>query len=193
MKTKKIIDLCKKAGCLILINEKRNNNQWVSDGYAIYPLLGLPIFSLEQLCLTYDIDEKKKDKMQLKVWDELPNSFDFRDNCEDTEEPVNGIDFGFAFEDSSALPLNTKDGISFMDKKYLTPLSDVRDNLRIFTRYDEIGRMYFVLKVGYMLYGIVTPMKNIINDRFIAELERLTVLCKEANNTQINIVDEIGE
>ncbi len=193
MKTKKIIDLCKKQNVLILIDDKKSELQWVSDGKAIYPLLGLPKFSLTQLCLTYDIDTKKQDKMTLQVWNTLPLDFDFSDNGDEDSECCQSVDFGFAFDDSSALPLKTKDGINFVDKKYLAPLSDVQSEVRIYTRYDVSGRMYFVLKVGFMLYGVVTPMKNIVNEHFIAELERLTNLCKDAMNNKIEVVDGIEE
>lgn len=193
MKTKKIIDLCKKQNVLILIDDKNSEFQWVSDGQAIYPLLGLPEFSLTQLCMTYDIDTKKQDKMNLQVWNTLPKTFDFSDEGDNIKELCNNVDFGFAFEESSALPIKTKDGISFIDKKYLAPLSDVRDELRIYSRYDVSGRMYFVLKVGFMLYGIVTPMKNIVTERFIGELERVTELCKETMKNKTNIVEGVEE
>lgn len=193
MKTKKIIDLCKKQNVLILIDDKTSEFQWVSDGQAIYPLLGLPEFSLTQLCMTYDIDTKKQDKMNLQVWNSLPETFDFSDDGDDATECCYSVDFGFAFEDSDALPLKTKDGISFIDKKYLGPLSDVRDELRIYSRYDVSGRMYFVLKVGFMLYGIVTPMKNIVNERFIDELVRVTELCKETLKNKTDIVEGVED
>lgn len=193
MKIKKIIDLCKKQNVLILINDKNSEFQWVSDGQAIYPLLGLPKFSLSQLCLTYDIDTKKQDKMSLQVWNCLPSDFDFSDTAADSEELCYNVDFGFAFDDSSALPLKTKDGICFIDKKYLLPLADVRDAVKVYSRYDVSGRMYFVLKVGFMLSGIVTPMKNIINEHFISELERVTELCKEAMKSKVEFINGIEE
>ena len=192
MKTKKIIDLCKKSNVLILIDDRDSEHQWVSDGQAIFPLLGLPKFSIEQLCLTYDIDSKKQDNMNLQLWTSFPEKFDFSD-VDDDDKACFRIDFGFAFEDSSALPLKTDDGICFIDKKYLAPLSDVRDEVSIFCRYSKDNKMYFVLKVGFMLYGIVTPMKNIVNEHFITELERITVLCKEAMKNKIEIINGVEE
>ncbi|MGN0173973.1 MAG: hypothetical protein ACI39F_05990 [Acutalibacteraceae bacterium] len=191
MKIKKIIDLCKKQKMMILIDDENYDYQWLSDGYGIYPLLGLPKFNLEQLCNTYDISTKQQEKMCLRECLKLPDDYDFSDVSAQDDTPCRREDFGFAFDERSAIPLKNERGICFIDKKYLAPLEDVEEEVGIYTRYDKAGKMYFALKVGYMLYGIATPMKNIITIDFINKLKTLAELCEISLECEDNNVNTI--
>ena len=62
MKLKKVVALCNKAKGFRLFDKLDSTGeitQWLGDGYAIYPLIGLPILDEETLCAVFDISEKQ--------------------------------------------------------------------------------------------------------------------------------------
>lgn len=181
MKIKKIVDLCKKSKVLILY--EGNECQWLSNGKSFYPLYGLPKFNLEQLCKTYDINEKTKAKIATAVERQLPEFLNF----EDIDEFENGCtiqDLGFVLNGGTTLPLMTNSGIKFVDKKYISPLDDSQDNISIYSRNTSTGEMYFVLKIGFMVYGVVLQKKDVLTKDFIDKIENLLMLCKKAFNEE---------
>lgn len=58
MKIKKIIDICKKNGNIIIF--EGGKEQWISDGAAVFPMFNLPQFDEDSLCKTYDITDKQR-------------------------------------------------------------------------------------------------------------------------------------
>ena len=58
MKLKKVLSICKTNGLYYLydrIDRSGEITQWLGDGYAIYPLDGLPILDEESFCAVFDI------------------------------------------------------------------------------------------------------------------------------------------
>lgn len=58
MKLKKVLSICKANGLYYLydrIDRSGEITQWLGDGYAIYPLDGLPILDEESFCAVFDI------------------------------------------------------------------------------------------------------------------------------------------
>ncbi len=70
MEIKRIINLCKSSNGLILYENE--GEQWISDGYALFPLTEMPLFDEETICRTYDISEKKAAKMSIRHEMKLP-------------------------------------------------------------------------------------------------------------------------
>lgn len=63
MKLKKVLSICKTNGLYYLydrIDRSGEITQWLGDGYAIYPLDGLPILDEESFCAVFDITAFKK-------------------------------------------------------------------------------------------------------------------------------------
>lgn len=62
MKLKKVISLCNQQKTFRLFDKISGNGeivQWMGDGFAAYPLNGLPILDEETLCAVFDISEKQ--------------------------------------------------------------------------------------------------------------------------------------
>ena len=58
MKLKKVLSICKTNGLYYLydrIDRSGEITQWLGDGYALYPLDGLPILDEESFCAVFDI------------------------------------------------------------------------------------------------------------------------------------------
>ena len=173
MEIKRIINLCKKSGALILYENE--GQQWISDGYVLFPLMNLPHFDEETICRTYDISEKKAAKMTIRHELTLPQSISIADDvngempCEFDEELFNRL-----------VPVQTTRGLTFIQKQYLTPFADTpADMLYLFERHGPTGNLYFAVKVGFQLMGILVPY-DCVNESFVERIERVCEQCKVA-------------
>ena len=65
MKLKKVLSICKANGLYYLydrIDRSGEITQWLGDGYALYPLDGLPILDEESFCAVFDITREAREK-----------------------------------------------------------------------------------------------------------------------------------
>ena len=170
MKIKKIISLCKTAGQLILFSDPERDIQWLSDGRAIYPLIGCPKFDEDSFCNTYEINDSQRKKIAFRIDEPLPVHFNF-DDTDDYETETERMPLAVTYSTYDAVAFKTQYGIEFINRAHLHPFSDYSGRDIIFTlRTDESGNTYFSVKCGFMLIGIVTPLE-IINRSFISELK----------------------
>lgn len=181
MEIKKIINFCKKSGNLgIYENEGK---QWITDGYALYPLFNLPLFDEETICAAYDISAKKAGKMRITFNIKLPAIFDYRDDVEGETECKRGAPLF-----NGLVPITTTHGIEFIESKYLSPFTDADDNMIfIYERTTANGTTYFAVKDGLMLVGILMPY-DCINEDFVKNIKTLYEQCEitlynKQNNT----------
>ena len=192
MKIKKIVDLCKANGKLILY--KTDKGQWISDGGAAYPLLNLPDFDCESFCRTYDINDKTAEKMVFKTRYEFPTRISFEDWLDEERISTRGKISVFA-SGVKMIPYVTSAGIAFVDSKYLNPLMDIKDDmLELYERYTEDGNLYFAAKAGLVLVGVIMPI-NTINKQFVQTIQELSkgctaaLLSKGEDNSQIGLFE----
>ena len=184
MEIKRIINLCKQSGQLGIYENE--GMQWLTDGYALYPLFNLPLFDEETICATYDISAKKAEKMRITFNLKLPAMFDYRNDIDEETVCKRGLPM---FND--LVPITTTHGIEFIQRKYLKPFSDADDNmLFIFERKTEAGATYFVVKDGLMLVGIILPY-DCINEEFVSNIKNLYQQCEiTLYNKQNNASEE---
>ncbi len=177
MKIRKIIDICKRSGQILLYES--GQEQWISDGSAIYPMINLPRFDENSLCKTYDITEKQADKIIFRHEERLPLSVDFSDATDDENIVQRGsiciLDAG-----RTIVPYETSEGVMFVDAKYLQPFADSDDRLlTLYERRSKNRQIYFAVKSGLLLIGIITPI-DVINDVFVERLKALVEQCNIA-------------
>ena len=173
MKIKKAFDICKKAKTIILYRNRLGDVQMLSDGVAIYPLDSLPELDEEFICQLYDINDKQREKIRFTIDEPLPFDYEFADT--DPAETVTQImDFSIKMDGCGVLlPIVTESGLKFINNIYLTPFSDTDSgDIHYFLRQTPDGREYFAVKVGLLLYAIITPV-NIINPPFVDKLYQL--------------------
>ena len=170
-----IISLCKKSGSLRLYAGKEEGEQWISDGYAIFPLLNFPIFDEETICKAYDIPDKKREKMLIKCEQNLPSRINFENStpdeipCEIGDELLGG-----------AISITTSQGMMFIHRKYLQPFNDTPEEMiYIFERHTEDGKTYFAVKIGFVLSALVMPY-DCVNEAFVERLKNAYEQCKIA-------------
>lgn len=81
MKLKKVLSICKANGLYYLydrIDRSGEITQWLGDGYAIYPLDGLPILDEESFCAVFDITGKQREKILFRH-ERLPEHLNVED------------------------------------------------------------------------------------------------------------------
>lgn len=93
MKLKKVLSICKANGFYYLydrIDRSGEITQWLGDGYALYPLDGLPILDEESFCAVFDITGKQREKILFRH-ERLPEHL----NVEDVAARPARADFAF--------------------------------------------------------------------------------------------------
>ena len=182
---KKIIDLCK-AWNTMHIREDDNGVQWFSDGEAMYPLRGIPRFKdEEEICRTFDISEKKAEKMQFAWNYTMPSEYSFADHAKEERcEPA-----PITLRDGT-IPYFVGDKIMFMKKKYLAPLLDVtEDMISVYVRIGVSGAPYFVVKCGLMLSAVIAPC-NAPDAVTVKGIEDMAERCRKELRGAVDTIEE---
>ena len=192
MKIKKIISLCKSAGHLVLYDDPDRDIQWLSDGRAIYPLIGCPKFDEDSFCNTYEITDSQRKKIAFRIGEHLPSNFNF-DDTDEFETETERMPLSVTYSTYDAVAYKTQYGVEFISRAHLQPFGDYSGRDIVCTlRTFESGESYFAIKNGFMLIGIVLPLK-IITKSFINELKTFerqveaTSYNKQSENPQIEL------
>lgn len=170
MKIKKIIALIKDSKCLSIF--EGNDCQWLSDGFAMYPVFKDFEITPELLCDMHDIDTKK-----LGIHNkQLPSIFNYADVAKN-EKQLQKSKIEIVYNGKHLIGYETSEGISFVEKRYFAPFADLDDSyLVVYERYTDTGMMYFAVKNGMNLVGIILP-KKIITKEFVEEFNAMSTAC----------------
>ena len=77
------------------------------------------------------------------------------------------------------IPLMGREGIIFIDSKYLAPLEEEMGMLRMFERKTADNRTYIAVKAGLLIRAVISPVEA-VNDKFINQLYDMLRECKRA-------------
>ena len=177
MKLGKIGALCKAYKRFVVYNVG-HGNQWISDGYAAYPLYELPPLSEDNVFAIFDIPEDKRGKMYFDERTDAPLGVNFADSVEDEVE-IRACAIGIIWQGAIYLPFKSREGVLFVDKKYLSPFEEIPV---LYERWTPGGTPYIVAKRGMLLEGIITPAG-------IATSELADLLCEVVEQTAEVAVD----
>lgn len=171
MKIKKIIDLCIKRGTMGIFTNPDTQEQYMSDGIAIYPLEGLPFVNEQYICAMYDITDKKANKTRFSNIKGLPEAVDLSDSVkEETVATLN--DISVTLGGIVHMPILTEQGLMFIEGRYLSPLADIDSQyLQFYLRYNIRNKPVIVVKNGFVLVAVINPI--VISDEFVNQLEAL--------------------
>ncbi len=166
MKIQKIIDLCKKSGELYITDVQ--GVQWVGNGQAVYPLIGLPEFTPETICETFGLSEDVRSKMILNTKEvEVFGGIDFSD-LNGKEEIAEILRIGISYGGAHLMALKCDDTIYFLKRTYLTPFEG---EVELWKR--QTGNIeYLVIATGMLVMGIVLPEVG-IRPQLAGELKEL--------------------
>lgn len=181
MKFKDIASLCKKNKKIYLYCGE-DDLQWIGDGAAMYPLHNMPLLTKQNLFTLFDIPDSKKNDYFFRE-DKMPEGY-----ClEDTDDLENLIDHeGILITrmGTTLRPCKTSQGLVFINTAYLKPVSDMKDTIELYERLTISGRTYIAIKNGLLLVGIV-QINDVIDDRFVEEMETLTKQCRFAYDGKV--------
>jgi len=180
VKLKKVGAICNAGGCYYLINQTdadgENVYQWLGDGRSAYPLVGLPVMDVENICAMFDITEKKREKLIMRQMD-APDTMNWEDT-DPLERQIGDPKLCVRYDGRDLLPLETTAGITFIQEKYLLPL-DGLEYMRLYERQSTSGGLYIVAKIGMILQAVIMPM-DLPDKNFMELLNDLTSQCRDA-------------
>lgn len=174
MRITKIIGLIKKSKKLMFFEGK--DCDWLSDGEAgIYPAFNVKDVSIGLICDMYDLDASKF-IIRNNV---LPTAYNYADNCENEKQITKSV-IEIVHRSKHLVAYATSEGIAFIEKRYFAPFTDMDEAyLRVFERYTKDGDLYFAVKNGFELVGILLPAK-VITKEFVEDIEAMSKACRLA-------------
>jgi hypothetical protein len=92
------------------------------------------------------------------------------DDADQTEQITDPIKLHITYGDNNLIPLKTVGGLEFIQSKFLAPLSAIMQKAEIYTRKSLDGQIYFAVKVGLLIEGIIMPY-NAFNKNFAEMIE----------------------
>lgn len=178
MKIKKIEKLCKDAGYIFLYDELGSCNeengeleeparQWMGDGYAVYPLDGMPYLAEREVCAIFDIDEKKRDKIVINHSEKLPEYVSLADQME-TDEPLEEIRFQMSLGDDELALFRDEGGrLVVIKAEYKKPIDNWKE-CQCFKRVSADGKPFVAVMSGCILRGLIGTYR--INEQLVETL-----------------------
>ena len=178
MKIKSIAAICKKNKNIAIFERYSDDGdiltQYIGDGSAVYPVVGLPQLDKESLLTIFDVPEKDRDNYFVKTLG-VPAGISFEDTDE-TERHVEREGISIIYSGRTLKPIRTTRGLVFIESRYLSPVSDILDVLELYERITPRGTPYIVAKAGFLLQAVITPY-DVISQQFVDNLKRLTEQC----------------
>ena len=166
MKIKKIEKLCKEAGRIFLWDEQNvveateddvttwPTRQWMGDGYAVYPLDGMPYLDEGGVCAIFDIDEKKRDKIVINHFENMPEYVSLADQLS-TDEPLEEVRFQMSLgSDELALFRDEGGRLIVIRADYKKPIDNWKE-CQCFKRMSADGNPYVAVMSGCILRGLI--------------------------------------
>lgn len=190
MKINSIQKICKSQKRIILF-QTPSGVQWISDGFAIFPLYGLPPLDCESVLVMFDIPEKKQDKIFCEIKSGLPEAYDFSDTA-DEESQLELGSISICAKGMTLLPLKTSFGITYINQKYLAPFSDSENGVTLYERTTPAGQTYIAVKEGFLLTGIILPY-DIVTKDFVSSLKEIYELSAVAESNKNSLPDDEKE
>ena len=156
MKIKKVAALVQKAKRVVIMEKPIPGGvrQYLSNGYAAYPIHGLPRLGKENLLTIFDVDPADWDKWHVSVR-EIPAALNFGDTDDGEYRTELAVPVFFQ-NGETIMPFCTEDnGVVFLNEKYLGPVSD--GVTEFYLREDRRGKLFFAIKSGLYLRAVIMP------------------------------------
>lgn len=171
MKINKIASLCKSTYTIQVY--QYNGLQFIGNGSAFYPVYGMTELDEESLFVIFDIQGKKADEFNCNI---LPAPEGYFSNNADFENIVEKSEIRITYKGNSMMPLETSQGIVFIDTSLLAPIADKLDMVELYERTSSGHKPYIVAKIGFILQAVIMPF-NCLTEAFCEELEGLSQKC----------------
>jgi hypothetical protein len=142
MKIKSIAAICKKNKNIAIFERYSDDGdiltQYIGDGSAVYPVVGLPQLDKESLLTIFDVPEKDRDNYFVKTLG-VTAGISFETQTKRKARRAGRISIIFR-KNLEADPHNERAGIH--RKRYLSPVADVQDELELYERRTTVARLH---------------------------------------------------
>lgn len=180
MKFKKFQSLTKATNRVDVIHIEKENLQFLSNGYTVYPIHNLPTLNDEMILALFDIDDKKRDSFSISHKNDT--HLNYKDTIPDEQILVSaGFTLKFDTFESVVRPVFTEYGLYYYDPRWLAPFEG--EDYTLFLRFDRTTRddprPYIAVKAGMLLLGFVNlgNLNNKMNKFILDSREDLETLC----------------
>ena len=185
MKLNKIAALFKRNKHLTIYNTE-NGEQWISNGYAIYSMRGLPQVTPTTVLRLFDVPSNKHKGWTCKAED-LPEFVIVQDSISD-EINIEPYKLTLQQADNRYWIFSYGAEIHAINEDYLNPLLN-GEYITFHKRKDNDGNFMLAIKDGLELIAIVMPMLPYKTDEFIKEINAIAGLfthAAESANMHVN-------
>lgn len=188
MKVKSIISICNAEKGVDIYGVGEGYEQFFAANNAMYLMSGLPKLGEDEIYMLFGIPLDKQEKFNVSIAEGYPKRFDLSSRTDDVMVARSSIkirSFGGEYE-----PIGTSQGIVYISTRYLAPFDDFKEGVQLYERIDRYGKIYLVVKSGFMVVGIICP-EAITNAWLCESLGKLAELTKAAFDNGQGIVEEV--
>ncbi len=191
MKLQRFARTAKKSGyCVVFTCETPGDTDEmiISNGYGVYRCGCIPpMIGKNQICALLDIDEKKREKMQIKeeTYASLSDiaCFDLTDGEVAGETDTESVNIGIIYEGKEYSVLKTGDGeLLFFNRELLAPLANDMQSpyFKLRSRIAHAGSSrqfrYLIAKDGFTTLAALLPV-NALSENFMKDLHDFVSDC----------------
>ena len=189
MKVKSIISICNAEKGVDIYGVGDKFEQFFSCNNAMYLMSGLPKLDESSAYMLFGVPVDKQEKFNVSIAEGYPQRFDLS-SCDEGEVTVARSSIRIKVFGGEYEPIGTSQGVVFISTKYLAPFDDAKNGVVLYERIDKYGKIYFAVKEGFMLVGVICP-EPITNEWLCNSFSKLSELTKTALDNGQGVVEEI--
>lgn len=168
MKLSKIIKLTKKDKVINIVNQ--NGIQLIGNQNYMYCVNNdIPRLDKNSIIALWEIPGKDLEKYEISV-DTAPKDI-YSDICSN-ESIIGPIGIRITYLQNEYMAFKTSRGVLFVNYAYMEPLRGPEE-IRFFERIDSDNSLKIVVKSGFILLAVLTPVNLIMEEMFVSYLNLL--------------------
>lgn len=157
MKLKAVERLCKRKKTIEILTDPDRKTQWIGDGISCYLLPAGSDYTSGMFLTMFDVPDSKIEDYNL-IDGYIPTAINI-DPTDPSELLLNiETDIGIYAYGSPVVMVKTSMGIAGLDARNMSPFTGIEE-ISWFERIGARGNLYFVAKLGFIVVGVVPPMK----------------------------------
>lgn len=164
----------KNKACIIMTD--LDGGQWVSNGYAVYRLEGLPEMTSDDFLNLLGVTETQKEKWSKKDMVDT-EGVTKQDRVEEVELTADPAGISVFYNGMYLTPFYTTDGVLWIDEDLLEPVRKMDSKYLAFFLRGEKGRRMVAVKDGLILVAVISPV--VMNDDFMEKVNIMWRKCRQ--------------
>lgn len=154
MNFNKILALCKKLDKVILITDSKSNTQYLSNGIGIYPMLGIPFCTIENVKNLLGLNDNQRDTWIFSEMVDIDEMY--TSDAETYEERIEPYFFSVKTSAAEIFVYKSSIGLIAVDKAYIDAVS-CKGDTEMYLRIKGLEKTVIV-KSGLINYGAIAPI-----------------------------------